>query len=161
MDISPVLQAFEGSAIVQNFTVEEGEPNITVVWNFLTNDSNSDFLFTPGSPRDYAFVVLDGQIITTLADTSSSLISSSTAFNQETGFQEFTLPALSPGVHTLGLGLVDVQDNAVTSALLVDIVEDIPPIDPETPATIPEPTSKLGLFLFMTFGLVSFAKRRL
>ena len=159
LDIFSFLQAFEGSAIIQNLTVEENEEDITVFWNFLTNDSNSNFPLTPDSPRDYAFMVLDGQV-TILADTSSPLItSSSTDFDRETGFQSITIPTLSPGVHTLGFGIVDIQDNAVTSALLIDVEEIVPP-PPGGPTQIPEPTSKLGLFLLVTLGLVSFAKRR-
>ncbi len=156
LDMSPFLEGFEGSAIAQSFTVEEEEEDLTVSWNFLTNDSNSDFPFTPNSPRDYAFVVLDGEIFTILADTnSSSLASSSTVFERETGFQSLTLPTLSAGVHTIGFGVVDIQDNFATSALLIDI-----PPSSEQPQQTPEPTSKLGLFLLVTFGLVSFAKRR-
>ncbi|EAZ90655.1 hypothetical protein [Crocosphaera chwakensis] len=153
LDMSPFLQSFEGSAIVQSFTVEEGE-TISFSWNFLTNDSDSDSPFTPGSPRDYAFIVLDGTIITPLADTSSPLLSSSsTIFSRETGFQTFTSTPLSAGVHTLGIGIVDIQDTASTSALLIDAPQ-------ETPVSTPEPTSKLGLFLLATLGVSSFVKRR-
>ncbi|WP_232826175.1 hypothetical protein [Cyanothece sp. BG0011] len=151
LDISPFLQAFEGSAIVQSFTVEEGE-TISFSWNFLTNDSNSDFPLTLGSPRDYAFIVLDGTI-TTLADTNSSFLSSSsTLFNQETGFQTFTSNPLTAGVYTLGIGIVDIQDTASTSALLIDAPQ-------ETPVTTSEPSSKLGLLLLITLGVSSLVKR--
>lgn len=152
LDISsPFLQAFEGSAIVQTFTVEEGE-TISLNWNFLTDDSNSPFPFTLGSPRDYAFVVVDG-VVTTLADTSSSLVPSSTSFNQETGFQLFTSNPLSAGVHTIGFGVVDIQDNAVDSALLIDAPQD-------TSISTPEPTSSLGLLLLCTLTAGGLLKRR-
>lgn len=159
LDTSPFLQAFEGSAIVQSFTVEEDEEDITVAWNFLTNDSNSTFPFTPDSPKDYAFMVLDGEV-TILADTSSSLMSSSTTdFNQETGSQSLILPTLNPGVHTLAFGIIDIQDNAATSALLIDVEETVSP-PPGPPTQTSEPTSKFGLFLLVTLGAISFIKKR-
>ena len=154
LDLSPLLQGFEGSAIVQDFTVEQGE-TISFSWNFLSNDSDSDFPLTLESPRDYAFVVLDGAILTTLADTSSPLLSSSsTIFSRETGFQLFTSDPLSAGVHTLGIGIVDVQDTFSTSALLIDA-----PQEPSV-TTTPEPNSKLGLLLLVTFGAGFLVKKR-
>ena len=152
LDISPVfLQAFEGSAIVQSFTVEEGE-SISFSWNFLTNDSNSPFPFTPRSPRDYAFVVLDG-VITPLADTSSLLSPSSTSFERETGFQSFTSSPLTAGVHTIGIGIVDIQDKFATSALLIDAPQN-------TAVSTPESTSNLGLLGLAALGLGSLLKKR-
>ncbi len=145
------LQAFEGSAIVQTFTVEEGE-SISFSWNFLTNDSDFPFPFPLEDSRDYAFVVLDGTI-TTLADTSSPLSDSSTPFAQETGFQSFTSSPLSAGVHTLGIGIVDIQDTVATSALVIDALQ-------ETSMSTPEPTSKLGLLLLFNLGAGFLLKRR-
>ena len=151
LDANPLFQAFEGSAVVQEITVAAGE-TISFNYNFLTNDSNATSPLP--LPRDYAFVVLDGTVIS-LADTSSSsLAASSTAFAQENGYQTYTSDPLAAGTYTLGIGVVDIQDNAVDSALLVDAPQD------DEPVTTPEPASTAGVLLLLTFATGSLLKRK-
>ncbi len=69
------------------------------------------------------------------------------------GFQSFTSEPLTAGQHTIGIGVVDVQDNVVDSALLIDAPQ-------ETSVSTSEPTSKLGLLLLFTLGAGFLLKRR-
>lgn len=152
LDRSPLFQAFEGSAIVQDFTALEGE-TISFNWNFLTNDANAEPSPSfPAGARDYAFVVLDNTLVATLADTGSTLGDSSTVFNRETGFQEFTSDPLSAGDHTIAIGVVDIQDTNLTSALLVDAPQEI---------LVPEPSFLLSLMVLGAMGVGSVIERKL
>ena len=153
LDANPLFQAFEGSAVVQEITVAAGE-TISFNYNFLTDDTNSSpFPGFPSFPRDYAFVVLDGTV-TSLANTDSSLNTSSTSFAQETGYQSYTSDPLAAGTYTLGIGVVDIQDNAVDSALLIDAPQD------DEPVTTPEPAFSAGILLLLTLATSSLLKRK-
>ncbi len=106
--------ATEGAAIKKTLIVEAGD-TLSFDWNFLTVES------TPSSFNDFAFVVItDGTGTTVLADTFSSFTSSATPFNEETGYATFEYTFTSSGVFMVGVGVVDVGDTGIDSALLVD-----------------------------------------
>ncbi|WP_233501841.1 PEP-CTERM sorting domain-containing protein [Acaryochloris thomasi] len=107
--------ATEGSAIKQTFSGTTGQ-TLTFDWNFLTNES------TPSSFNDFAFISLFPDGNSTLADTNSRfpLLGNNVSFNSETGFNAFSFILPADGDYTLGLGVVDVGDTVVDSALLVD-----------------------------------------
>lgn len=107
------MYAFEGSAIRQTFTANAGD-TLTFNFNFLTDEP-----LNLSSVRDFAFVVIDGQIAT-LADTSSIFRESLTEFVNETGFWVFTHTFISSGDHTIAFGIVDAKDAVGASALLID-----------------------------------------
>ncbi len=81
---------------------------------------------------DYAFAVIDGQVIT-LAQAPVT---------GATGWSSFSFDFASAGTHTLGFGVVDVGDYDLTSTLAVDDVR-VAPV-PE-PATVMLMLSGLGL----------------
>ena len=124
--------AFEGSAIKQTFTVQAGD-ELFFRWNFLTNE-----LLRPIGPlQDYAFVTIDDQVIR-LVDNVNEASNPSSPYGNETGINTFSQAFLNSGTFTVGLGVVDVDDFDVSSALIIN--------------PIPEPSSTLGL-LFL--GILS------
>ena len=54
------------------------------------------------------------------ADTRSDFVPSNTIFNEETGYSDFSYTFESSSIFTLAVGVVDVVDNNIDSALLVD-----------------------------------------
>ncbi|MEO0377884.1 MAG: PEP-CTERM sorting domain-containing protein [Cyanobacteria bacterium P01_A01_bin.17] len=108
--------ATEGSAIKQTFSGTAGQ-TLTFDWNFLTNEVTPDPTF-----NDFAFISLFPDGSSTLADTNSRfpLLGNDISFNNETGFNAFSFVLPDDGDYTLGLGVVDVGDTIVDSALLVD-----------------------------------------
>lgn len=149
--------AFEGSAIQQTFTANAGDI-LTFDWNFLTNDTTSE-PFPGFVDADYAFLNLvtpSGSQLITLANTDSTLASSSTIFNQETGYQQFSLPLNLSGSYTLSFGVLDAGGTSNSSALLIDNVE--LSTQPQ-PTSTPEPTTILTLLGMGVLGGVSRLKR--
>lgn len=139
--ISPSgLEVVEGSAIKQTFSANAGDL-LSFDWNFLTDeldagDDIDDFSFVTINPTDVLASIFDASL------------SSSTPFVDETGFGlgPFTFVIPATGMYTLGIGVVDVDDEMVNSGLLVD---DVRLTNAESPV-IPEPTS---LLLFGLGGL--------
>jgi hypothetical protein len=116
--------AFEGSAIAQSFHALAGQ-TLRFDWNFLTGDDLA---------ADFAFVAIDG-VVTLLADSlSATLLASGTPFAFETGFATFTHTFAVGGQHDLVLGVLDANDAAASSALLVDGVAFVP--EPGVPALL-------------------------
>ena len=74
-----------------------------------------------------------------------------TRFFQETGFQPFSFTIPTTGTYTLGIGVTDWRDTTKDSVLLVDNVQ---------LASVPEPTSTLGLLAFGALGAGSVFKRK-
>ncbi|MGQ4649256.1 hypothetical protein [Lyngbya aestuarii] len=150
-------EIFEGSAFKKKLIVEAGD-TLSFDWNFLSNASSQKMF------NDFAFVTLS-TIVNELADSFSAFVSSKSVFNGETGFKSFSYRFETPGVYTLGIGVVDVGDGAEDSGLLVDNFSLLSsgasqePIDSPTPPNttnpkpIPEPASGLGLLVFCAFGL--------
>jgi len=130
--------ATEGSAIKQTFSAQAGDV-LSFDWNFLTSEPDEEVTF-----NDFAFVSLLS--LETLADVASSTFVSSQSilFSLETGFQTFSVVIPADGIYTLGLGVVDVDDDIVDSGLLIDNVK----LTSSTP--VPEP----GTLLLLGSGLL-------
>ncbi|AFY73356.1 hypothetical protein Syn7502_01257 [Synechococcus sp. PCC 7502] len=103
--------AYEGSALKFTFNANGGD-KLTFDYNFLTNDLLN---------IDYSFLLVNGSVIT-LADVSNALNSSS-FFANETGTTPFSYTFTKSGTYTVGLGVVDIGDNNVTSALKISNAE--------------------------------------
>ncbi|MDJ0774078.1 MAG: pre-peptidase C-terminal domain-containing protein [Mastigocoleus sp. MO_167.B18] len=108
----------EGSAIKQTFSAQAGDV-LTFDWNFLTNETTPDNFF-----NDFAFFSIT-PFTTQLADTTYPLFAETFAgdFNEETGYQNVSIAISQPGTYTLSFGVVDVGDNIVDSALLIDNIQ--------------------------------------
>jgi len=136
--------ATQGSAIRQTFTANAGNI-LTFDWNFLTNETA---LFP--ALNDFSFVSISS--LQDLASTTfPAVISPMTRFFQETGFQPFSFTIPTTGTYTLGIGVTDWRDTTKDSVLLVDNVQ---------LASVPEPTSTLGLLAFGALGAGSVLKRK-
>ena len=107
LDPTHVVQAAEGSAAMQTFTAAAGG-SLSFRWNFGTTE-------TDPSLADFAFVVIDGQVMT-LADAIPT--ATGTDFPTETGWQSFST-ALGAGSHTIAFGVVDIGSTADSSALAI------------------------------------------
>ena len=127
----------EGSAIRQTITVDN-DFTLSFNWSFLSNDSN-DSLY---GDRDYGFVTIYNQNsdvstrnVQVLADSSSALTNSNTSFtlgtstggNGKADYETYTT-SLAAGTYIVGLGVVDVDGDERTSALLADefLIEKVP-----------------------------------
>lgn len=130
------IDAYEGSAASRSVTASAGEV-LSFSWNFGTTDTFND----------YAFFVVDGQLVP-LADITQATLATSTLGNSfETGVATYRHTFLSAGLHQIGFGVVDVGDFSATSTLAIDNVQ-ISPV-PEAPA-----------LLMLLAGLAAAALRR-
>ncbi len=102
--------ATEGSALQKQVVVETGDI-LSFDFNFLTNETTFD---------DFAFVSVIPNTNFELADISSASVLSSTRFELETGYDNFTYEFTEAGTYNVGIGIVDVTDTAFESGLLVD-----------------------------------------
>ncbi|NES78415.1 MULTISPECIES: trypsin-like serine protease [unclassified Okeania] len=150
-DVEFVTQA---SAIKQTFQAKAGDI-LTFDFNFLTDEFLApEFDFDP--LNDFSFVslssdVLDHPFLEILADVfSDTFVDSPTAFEQETGYQNFSIEIPETGIYTLGLGVTDADAFGLISALSVDNVT------LTASASTPEPTTTIGLFgtVFAAFSLL-------
>ncbi|MDJ0616730.1 MAG: PEP-CTERM sorting domain-containing protein [Calothrix sp. MO_192.B10] len=133
------LGAIEGSAIKQTITVGAGD-TLNFDWNFLTDDlPNLNY-------NDFAFFSITN--VKQLADTFSPTNFSFSHLYDETGYQTYTYNFQSAGTYTLGFGVVDVGDDTVNSALLVDNVK----LTKAYP--VPEPMSILSTGIVLGFGVL-------
>jgi hypothetical protein len=112
--------AIEGSAIKRTFAANAGDV-LSFDWNFLTNEYT--ILDEPDSPptdynNDFAFVSITE--VSQLSDTFSMFIFSISDYMSETGFDTFFFPITTTGAFSLGIGVVDVGDEEIPSALLID-----------------------------------------
>jgi hypothetical protein len=149
LDVLPFPGGFaaQGSAIRQTFTANAGDI-LTFDWNFLTNETA---LFPP--LNDFSFVSISSlqDLAGALDQRFQPVISPMTRFFQETGFQPFSFTIPTTGTYTLGIGVTDWRDTTKDSVLLVDNVQF---------ASVPEPTSVLGLLAFGALGAGSVLKRK-
>ncbi|MDJ0716086.1 MAG: hypothetical protein QNJ54_17965 [Prochloraceae cyanobacterium] len=137
-DPNNFVAAFEGSAIKQTITAKAGDV-LSFNWNFLSNESLNG---------DYAFITLNG--LSELGNSAATLLTSNMPFLKETGYQTFSYTVTTSGTYTLRIGVVDVNDFNETSALLID---DVKLTSTEPPKSVPEPTSSLGILLFISYQL--------
>jgi hypothetical protein len=116
--------AFEGSAMKNTLTLAAGD-TLSFDWNFRTNETLN---------KDFAFLLVDSTLIK-LADFTDATQADS-PFLQETGIRSYTFN--TPGTYTFALGVVDVDDYGITSALEISNarLERVP---------VPEPSTMLGL----------------
>ena len=108
----------EGSAIKQTFRANAGDI-LTFDWNFLTNEATPEEFF-----NDFAFFSIT-DFPTELADTTFPSFIGTLAqdFSEETTYQTSTIVIPESGTFTLSFGVVDVGDDVVDSALLVDNIQ--------------------------------------
>lgn len=109
--------ATEGSVIqLEAFTVQAGDV-LNFDWNFLTNET------TPSLYNDFGFVFISSGDLSELADTSSGFTRFSSSYGSETGYGTFSYEFTESGSYTVAIGVVDVEDTGVDSALLLDNFE--------------------------------------
>ncbi len=107
--------ATEGSAMQVTFTAQAGDV-VSFDWNFFTDEMDQPSIY-----NDFAFVTLTSP--TPIAMRNSTPVGSTVpGFDGETGFQTTSIPLSTSGTFTLGIGVMDVNDPAVNSAILVDNV---------------------------------------
>jgi hypothetical protein len=132
--------AYEGSAIFQSITVQAGEV-LSFNWTFLTNEDGGS---------DYAFLVIDGSIFNLSTGASLSPVSTYD-YDFTTSGQSYQSAAFGGAATiTVGFGVVDVDNFAGSSALIVDNV---------SVAAIPEPSAFAALAGFAALGLVALRRR--
>ena len=108
----------EGSALSRTITVTAGT-TLTFSYNYLTNESANQSTY-----NDSAFFSVSGNglnVVQELADTSSTLSSSSTSYPRETGYQTHSYTFTNAGTYTIGMGILDLGDATVNSGLLLDL----------------------------------------
>lgn len=130
------LGAIEGSAIKQNITAGAGDI-LTFSWNFLSDQDPTETDF-----NDFALFTLSNTF-TQLADTSSPNTISFSRLFQETGYRSYSYTIPSDGTFILGFGVVDIGDDSVNSALLIDDVR-----VSKANVKVPEFISPLSLIAF-------------
>lgn len=144
---SNFTNAIEGTIMFQNFTLGSGQNEICFDWNFLTNEATP-----PAGSNDFAFALLWSQtagslVATAYYDTFSPLPLTGSQFLRQSGWNTVIWSGLTPGHdYTIGFGVFDRNNSAVTSALLVDNVK-----------AVPEPSSLIAL---IGLGIASAARRR-
>lgn len=132
-----------GSAIQQTVTVAPGE-TLSFDFNFLTDEIDAG-----DGINDFSFAIVNSTF-DIIADTFSPLVPSPTIFFDETGFQTFLNgPFVFGDTFTLAFGVVDVDDDVVDSALLVDA----------SATAVPEPAT-LSLLGIALIGIGAVARRR-
>ena len=110
-DPANFVQAYEGSAALQTFTIAKGG-NLSFQWNFSTTETSGD-----PTLADIGFVVIDGKVIT-LANTLATSAISGGDYAAETGWESWST-MLGAGSHTIAFGVVDVGSTTDSSALSV------------------------------------------
>ena len=113
------VNSTSGSAL--SFDVEGAVgSSLTFDFNFFTNESSSDF-------NDSAFLTIDGEVVSTLADVfSPNVPSANTGFSSETGFSNFEFAFENDGPVNIGIAVVDVIDSFVDSGIAVDNIAIVP-----------------------------------
>ncbi len=143
-DPATFLQAYEGSAALQTFTLAAGG-TLSFQWNFGTTETSGD-----PSLADAGFVVIDGSV-TRLASTLDTVAFGGGDYSAQTGWQSWSA-LLAAGTHTIAFGVVDVGSTTDSSALSVTGVS------VASVSAVPE-SSTLALF-GAGLGLLGLARRR-
>jgi hypothetical protein len=106
------VYAYEGSAASQSFTAAAGS-SLSFQWDLSTLDQRDP------TQADYAFVVIDGQVIRLADAFAATLPTADGAWTAHTGWMDYAATFTSGGTHTISFGVVDVGDYIDTSALSV------------------------------------------
>lgn len=131
--------ALEGSALKQTFEAKAGD-TLSFAWNFLTNEEFLAF-------NDYSFITID-DTVTKLADIVDATLPSD-PYQFETGVSNFSYTFENAGTYTVGLGVVDINDFEISSALSVRNVA----IASAPDESVPEPSAVLALLAVGLLGL--------
>jgi len=118
----------EGSAFTINLGTLTAGTQITLNYDFLTNEPNT-------THNDFAFWELNSGTIHVFADQNSTLNPTTGAGNPfalETGYQTLTITIPVTATYTLGLGVMDATTTDTSSGLLIDNIQT---------NAIPEPTT--------------------
>ena len=147
--------AFEGSAIKRELTVNRGDI-FQFEWQFLTNETST--LIEDGLHpfKDYAFLLVDGEI-KKFADYKQSQNQSS-LFDSETDREILEYVFETKSTQTIAMGVIDVDDFFISSALSIEnlkIVKESPPPGGNIPQTVPEadPWKTLVIITAMSIGV--------
>ncbi|BAZ50328.1 hypothetical protein NIES4103_29440 [Nostoc sp. NIES-4103] len=146
--------AYEGSAIKRTIDVKAGD-SLIFQRNFLTNENSALVSGSfRGSLNDYSFFLVNDEIkkLADINDATQSLSNFIVAFDKETEIQTFKHTFNQAGTYTIGFGVVDIDDFTVSSALSI---QNVTFKSSSTGETIPEPTTILGAFVSMGFGVLS------
>lgn len=109
--------AINGSGIWTALLVRAGD-TLTFDYNFLTDE-----VFDAGNTiNDFAFLTVNGQAIAFADVVSLPLVSSSSGFASETGYQSYQYIFETAGSVLVGFGVVNVTDATFDSGLLIDSV---------------------------------------
>ncbi len=138
--------AFEGSAIKTELTVNTGD-KLSFNWQFFTNETSTEIEEELRPFKDYAFVLIDEKIIK-LADyqkvVEAGLLEVETGtFDGQTDKHTWEYEFDEAGTYKVALGVIDIDDFIVTSALSVENVN---------LEVIPEPLTILGTVTAIGFG---------
>ena len=144
LDPSEFVQAYEGSAAQQTFTLAQAG-SLSFQWNFSTTETSGD-----PTIADVGFVVIDGQVIT-LANTLDATAAGSGQYAAQTGWESWST-LLGAGTHTIAFGVVDVGSTTDSSALSVTGV------GVSSVSAVPE-SSTLAMF-GAGLGVLGLARRR-
>jgi hypothetical protein len=139
LNLSETQQATEGSAIQRSFSVSAGEV-LSFDWLLASRDSALGL--------DYAFVVIDGQLIP-LASASAATGAFMEPYPNATAIQRFEYSFTRSGSVQVAFGVVDVLDYNGSSALGLDNL---------TVTAVPEPASYA--LLMAGLGLLGVVARR-
>lgn len=122
-DLSPAVGAYEGSAIQQSFAVQAGD-RLTFRWNLITNDLLNTGTGIGGVDTAFFVVAQTGQpdFVVRLGESNEAIMAASGGYSNTTGNLIHSHIFSQSGMATIGFGIVDVGDYAVSSALTLDQV---------------------------------------
>ncbi len=132
--------AYEGSAIKTNLTVNAGD-RLIFDWQFFTNETSTVLAEELHPLNDYAFLLVNGEI-EKFADYQQAT-NPSPLFDRQTEIETFDYTFTVGGIYPIALGVIDVDDFSITSALSVENIR----LEP-----IPEPLTVLGVGTAIALG---------
>ncbi len=138
--------AYEGSAIKTELTVNRGDI-LSFEWQFFSNETSTEIEDELRPFKDYAFVLIDDKIMK-LADyqkvVEQGLLEVETGiFDSKTQKEIWEYRFEAEGTYQVALGIIDIDDFLITSALSVENVK---------LQIVPEPLTILGTLTAIGFG---------